>query len=154
MTDILFYSRDDEYGWLSNFERAPQVLDGKMYPTNEHYYQSQKTADPALSEWIRNAPTPYAAMMAGRTCIRKKDLKENWDILKFNVMYTGLRAKFTDNDKLLVKLLETGDAALHENSPSDMIWGIKGKDMLGKLLMKVREDFKNDPETLKYLGIV
>ena len=40
------------------------------------------------------------------------------------------------------KLIDTGDARLHEDSPSDMFWGVKGKDMLGKLLMEVRDKLR------------
>lgn len=145
MDHILFYSRDEKYGWLSNFERSQQVVDDVKYPTNEHFYQSRKANDDALQEWIINAPTPFAAMMAGR-CLRKKETVEDWEKIKFDVMLTGLRAKFTDNGPLRIKLIETGDAALHENSPTDMIWGIKGQDMLGKLLMQVREEMKLLPK--------
>ena len=143
--EILFYSRGTDFGWLSNFERSQQVVDGEKYPTNEHFYQSRKANTDAMQRWIASAPTPYSAMLAGR-CLRKKDIVEDWDNIKFDVMLTGLRAKFTDNGPLRIKLIETGDAILHENSSSDMIWGIKGKDMLGKLLMQIREEMKLLPK--------
>ena len=57
-------------------------------------------------------------------------------------MLTALRAKFKQNLKLKLKLLETGNAKLHEDSPSDMYWGVKGKDKLGKILMIVREELR------------
>lgn len=57
-----------------------------------------------------------------------------------NVMLKGLRAKFKNNKGLMVKLIETGNAEIHEDSPSDMFWGKKGGDMLEKLLMKVRQE--------------
>ncbi len=57
-------------------------------------------------------------------------------------MKNGLRAKFTQNSDLKEKLLATGNAVLHEDSPTDMIWGAKGKDMLGKLLMQIREELR------------
>ena len=34
IVEILFYSRGTEYGWLSNFERAYQLVRGLNYPTN------------------------------------------------------------------------------------------------------------------------
>jgi predicted NAD-dependent protein-ADP-ribosyltransferase YbiA (DUF1768 family) len=40
------------------------------------------------------------------------------------------------------KLLATGDAILHEDSPTDVFWGKKGEDWLGKLLMKVRDEIR------------
>jgi ribA/ribD-fused uncharacterized protein len=138
---ILFYSRDDEYGWMSNFERASQIVDGVMYTTNEHYYQAQKSPLIEFHEWIANAPNPYAAMKAGRA-LRPHEVVVDWDRKKFDVMLKGLRAKFEQNPKLRQKLLDTGDMTIHENSPTDMIWGVKGKDILGKLLMQVREELR------------
>lgn len=140
---ILFYSRDETYGWLSNFHRSPQKVDGKIYPTNEHYYQSQKAKYPEDARWIAAAPIPFLAMKAGRALRKKKGLRDDWgEQVKIGVMLTGLRAKFGQNPELKKKLLATGDAILHENSPIDMFWGIKGKSMLGKLLMQVRQDFQ------------
>jgi ribA/ribD-fused uncharacterized protein len=42
MTTINFYSARDEYGCFSNFSRHPIFLDGKRWPTSEHYFQAQK----------------------------------------------------------------------------------------------------------------
>jgi ribA/ribD-fused uncharacterized protein len=141
--DIYFYSRDEEYGWLSNFARYEQAVDGIKYPTNEHYFQSQKAKDEEMRDWIASAPIPFLAMKAGRS-IRESEMVENWDGIKFDIMLKGLRAKFGQNEDLKQKLLATGNAALHEDSPTDMIWGVKGKDMLGKLLMQVRDELKNN----------
>ncbi len=147
MNDIYFYIREEPYGWMSNFWRAQQVVyyaPGlcKIYLTNEHYYQSEKAKDRSVKEWIRSAPTAWAAMCAGRA-LRPKEIVDNWKDKKVEVMYTGLKAKFASNPDLAAFLLETGDAALHENSPTDMFWGVKGEDMLGKLLMRVREELRN-----------
>lgn len=139
---ILFYSRDDEYGWLSNFERSYQIVNGISYQTNEHYYQAMKANSEEFRKWIADAPNPFAAMKAGRS-LREKEMTANWESIKFRVMLTGLRAKFSQNGQLKQKLLDTGDMPIHENSPTDMIWGIKGKDMLGKLLMQVRDELRS-----------
>ena len=136
---ILFYSRDEKFGWLSNFHRSLQVVDGVFYPTNEHYYQSMKTKDPDLKRWIMSAPTPFLAMKAGRSLREGKELVSNWEDIKVEVMLKGLRAKFS-NPKLRDMLLATGDSVLMENSQTDMFWGGRGKNMLGKLLMQVRSE--------------
>jgi ribA/ribD-fused uncharacterized protein len=64
------------------------------------------------------------------------------------------------NKNLKEKLLETGDKILVEASPIDLIWGVglhedddkildeanwKGENRLGKVLMKVRDYFDNNP---------
>ena len=141
--EINFYFREKEYGWLSNFERVRQVVNKKIYRTNEHYYQSMKAKDDYTHEWIRNAPNAYLAMQAGRLLRGEKELVNDWNSKKVNVMLRGLRAKFQDAE-LRKKLLETGDAVLHEDSPTDMFWGKRGKDMLGQLLMQVRDEIKTE----------
>jgi ribA/ribD-fused uncharacterized protein len=138
---ILFYSGDKVYGWLSNYYRAWEVVDESSYPTNEHFYQSQKAKDAADRIWIMAAPKPFLAMKAGRS-LRPFEVVPNWGSIKFAVMKRGLLAKFTQNLDLKEKLLATGSAALHENSPTDMVWGVKGLDMLGKLLCEVREEIQ------------
>jgi ribA/ribD-fused uncharacterized protein len=140
--EINFYSNNAEYGWLSNFARYPQIVDGKIYKTNEHYYQSQKTNDAEVSNWIASAPSPFLAMRAGRSLRIGKEFRRDWKKIKVEVMLNGLRAKFQQHPELAQKLLATGDAVLHENSPTDMFWGKKGKDSLGKLLMQVREELR------------
>lgn len=141
MNEINFYFRRDKFGWMSNFERARQVVGEIVYPTNEHYYQCQKAKYPLHREWILIAPSPYLAMVAGRG-LRDKEIMEKWNERKVEVMLKGLRAKFRQNDALYAGLLATGDAVIHEDSKTDMFWGKKGKDMLGKLLMQVREEIE------------
>jgi ribA/ribD-fused uncharacterized protein len=140
---ILFYGRKDEFGWLSNFERSVQIVDGYEYPTNEHYYQAMKASSEEFRQWIASAPHPFAAMKAGRSLRPEaSELRPDWDEIKFDIMLKGLRAKYSQNFDLKKKLLDTGDADIHENSPTDMVWGVKGKDMLGKLLMQVRSELR------------
>ena len=141
--EINFYFRKKKYGWLSNFERCTEEVSNVWYQTNEHFYQSQKSPDYDIRRWIISAPNPYLAMCAGRSLREGKELVENWESKKVDVMLKGLRAKFKDPE-LRKELLATGDAKIHEDSPTDMFWGKKGKDMLGKLLMQVREEIKEE----------
>mgnify|MGYP003691392609 CR=1 FL=1 len=61
-------------------------------------------------------------------------------------MLQGLTLKFTQNQDLRQKLLDTGNRDLIEHTEKDKYWGDgkdgSGKNMLGKLLMKVREELK------------
>ncbi|CAG8778813.1 7980_t:CDS:1, partial [Acaulospora morrowiae] len=66
-----------------------------------------------------------------------------------DVMLTALRAKFTQNEDLKEILLGTGDSQLVEASPTDSYWGnarksdgTEGKNMLGILLMQVRDELR------------
>lgn len=139
---IKFYFSKYEYkenNWLSNFYFSPMIIDGIEYKTNEHYYQSQKFSDEKLKEWIRLCPKPNYLIS---TKILRIYLVPNWEKIKFEVMLKGLREKFSQNSILKHKLLDTGDEEIHEDS-SDKVWGIEGDDMMGKLLMKVRNELRN-----------
>jgi ribA/ribD-fused uncharacterized protein len=71
------------------------------------------------------------------------DIVKNWNNIKVERMYNVLKVKFSD-PKLKQKLLKTCNSNLIENSKTDSFWGFgkrgKGKNILGKLLMKVREE--------------
>ncbi len=143
MKHIYFYGYkwgrvDEEYEFLSNFHEDPFVLDGNEYATVEHYYQSKKFEGTEYEEKVRLAPTPKDA----KRLARAKKIREDWYEINKTVMLRALRAKFEQNPDLAKKLLETGDAQLHEESPKDMYWGVKGQDRLGKLLMQVREELR------------
>ena len=138
---INFYSVTDEYGEFSNFARYPIKIHGKTWPTTEHYFQAQKFLDKGYAEKIRKAKTPMIAARMGRD--RKMKLRRDWESTKVNVMRTALSAKFEQHDDLRSLLLETGDAVLVEHTTNDSYWGDggdgSGKNMLGRLLMEVRD---------------
>lgn len=138
---IRFYSVGDEYGEFSNFAAYPITLAGKRWPTSEHYFQAQKFADPRLRERIRKANTPMIAARLGRD--RSSPLRRDWESVKVSVMTEAVLAKFTQHEDLRALLLATGDAQLVEHTPNDDYWGDggdgSGKNMLGRILMRVRE---------------
>jgi ribA/ribD-fused uncharacterized protein len=140
---ILFNSKSIDYCWLSNFFLSPMVIDGKEYLTVEHWFQSQKFMNAELQEKIRLAPTPQKAKTLGKQ--RDSSFLSNWDTLREDVLYKGLKAKFEQNSVLYTKLLATGDQELKEDSSWDSYWGIgrsgKGKNRMGYLLMKLRSEF-------------
>ena len=141
--DIFFWTRHGPYAFLSNFYRAPITVDGKYYPTTEHFYQASKTLIPEEHLAVRVLATPKEAKFAGYHVA----LQEGWDDIKFEIMLQGLRAKFTQHLDLKEKLLATGVVGLHEDSPWDKYWGFvrgKGLDMLGKALMQIREELRNE----------
>jgi hypothetical protein len=142
VSDIYFWSRkQNDYGWLSNFYRAPITIEGKTWPTSEHYYQAMKTNDPKQQEMVWRLPTPKDAKFAGSHLT----LRPDWEEVKEGYMLTALRAKFSQHPELKRRLLATGDASLHEDSPWDKYWGYvkgEGRDRLGVLLMQVREELR------------
>lgn len=138
---------EGEYFFLSNFYQSPFTFkegeDEFIAKTVEHYFQYAKT--PSMEEGIEilNAKTPGKAKQLGRNCHLRKD----WEMIKDDVMLFALREKFS-NPELRNKLLATGDEKLVEgNWWRDTYWGVCegiGQNKLGKLLMQVREEIKND----------
>ena len=142
---VRFFSKlPNEYRGFSNFAPAPVVINGKRYPTVEHFFQSSKF--PANLEWqeaIRVSPTPAKAKQLGTE--KDGEKRADWDAQKEAIMLTGLRAKFQQNAGLLEQLKGTEPRPLIEAS-TDAYWGEgrtgKGKNRMGKLLEQVRTELK------------
>lgn len=141
---IEFYSVGDAYGEFSNFAAYPIKLDGELWPTSEHYFQAQKFKERKLRAKIRRAKTPMIAARMGRD--RSKPLRRDWESAKVEVMLRALRAKFSQHEELRELLLSTGEERLVEHTRNDAYWGDggngSGKNMLGRLLMRVREELR------------
>ena len=134
---------DGEYAFLSNYSASPFRINYVLFPTMEHYFQANKADNQNDYLHIAYAPTPGEAKRLGR----KIQLRPNWEKIKDEVMLTGLRKKFADPE-LRSLLLATGDEELVEgNYWGDTYWGVcngVGQNKLGKLLMQVREEIKNN----------
>ena len=144
---IRFYSVTDEHGELSNFAEFPVQLDGKRWPTVEHYFQAQKKTTPAEQEAVRRAKTPEIAARIGRD--RKQKLRRDWESAKVDVMRRAVDAKFRQHDDLRALLLSTGDARLIEHTENDSFWGDggdgRGRNMRGRSLQDVRARLRAEP---------
>jgi len=135
----------NEYHFLSNFYEYPILYNNVLYKSTEHAFQAQKTLDLEEIQLVRNASTPGRAKKLGK----EVTLREDWEDIKVDVMRDILWAKFSNTD-LSTKLLSTGERHLIEgNNWHDDFWGMhshKGKNMLGKLLMEIRDELRNpDP---------
>lgn len=133
---------DGEYAFLSNFYPSSITDEDYItYPTVEHYFQAMKTLDTGVRFYIAIQATPGQAKRLGR----RLDLRPDWEIVKDSIMEEALRKKFS-NPELRKALLNTGDEYLEEgNTWGDQYWGVcngVGKNTLGKLLMKIRQEIK------------
>ena len=138
---IYFYGTRSEYGSFSNFSGHGFELDGEYWPTTEHYFQAQKFPETEHSDQIRQAKTPKDAANMGRS--RSRPLRQDWEQVKDDIMRNAVLRKFETHADIREILLATGDEEIVENAPGDYYWGCgkdgSGKNMLGKLLMEVRE---------------
>jgi ribA/ribD-fused uncharacterized protein len=148
---IHFYRPGDAYGCFSNFAPYPLELDGKRWPTSEHYFQAQKFAGTEHEETIRLQPSPRLAANLGRD--RSKPLRPDWESVKDAIMRQVVRAKFGQHAELREILLRTGDAQIVEHTEKDAYWGDggdgSGKNMLGRILMEVRDELRKLSERVE-----
>lgn len=145
MKRINFYHPKGEYGCFSNFSLHPIVIDGVQYKTTEHYFQSKKFAGLPYEKLIISASSPREAANLGRA--KTHPLRTDWDKIKNHFMLLAILAKFTQHTDLLDVLLSTGESYIAEHTVNDKYWGDGGDDsgqnMLGKILMRVRECLLN-----------
>jgi N-glycosidase YbiA len=143
---IKFYSTKDQYGVFSNFSKHKIGLDGTTWATTEHYFQAQKFENPDIQRQIQAAKTPSEAAKMGRD--RNNPLRKDWEAVKDAVMKKALYAKVMQHAEVRQTLLNTGDATLIEHTKNDHYWADggdgTGKNMLGIILMEIREELKKD----------
>lgn len=144
---IYFYHSGKPYYEFTNFYANPIILDGKQWPTSEHYFQAQKyPSNQALKERIRNAASPRGAFNITREPVNDRFKDPNWDNAKYQAMLKAVRAKFSQ-PPLKNTLLNTGNAVLVEDAgANDQVWGAgadyKGTNHLGRILMHVRDELR------------
>lgn len=127
------------YNFLSNMFECSVTWEGLTYTCAESAFQSAKVLD--LNDRIR------FTKMDGVTAKNegnKVKLREDWDSVKFNIMYEIVKAKFTQNHHLRNKLVETEDELIVEGNPyNDKFYenfGFKEGNVLGKIIMRVRDE--------------
>lgn len=152
-----------EYSFLSNF--YPSVIHCAFFteslntglmltcPTVEHAYQMSKTFNEVEIRKVLAARSPGRAKRLGQTVTKRPD----WETpirgipKKVYIMQSFLEMKFFQNPNLGQLLVNTGNAQLIEgNTWNDTFWGVcngVGENWLGRLLMRVRQDYQ------KYLTI-
>jgi hypothetical protein len=133
----------DEYFFLSNFYPVEIKLDGIVYPNAETAFQAQKTLDVEERRKFSMLKNPVQAKRLGR----KVKLRDDWEEVKLDIMTEVVSQKFLQHPHLIEMLLQTGDEELIEgNKWGDRFWGVckgKGKNHLGKILMKIRDAYKS-----------
>lgn len=110
---------------LSQWYGAPFRLEGRTFPTAEHYMMFRKATlfgDQESADKILAAPSPGAAKKLGRGV--RGFVQGVWDEQRLSIVAAGNEAKFGQNPELLAFLLATGNKVLVEASPTDRVWGI------------------------------
>lgn len=129
------------YRWMSNFHLTPIQFDGRVYPATENAYMAAKCKMHTQRVVFENC-APKVAKAEGKVVV----LRDDWEQVKFDIMYQLNKQKFEFNPDLRDRLLATGDKYIEEtNWWGDRIWGVcngTGENNLGKILMRIRKELK------------
>ncbi|MBX2808973.1 MAG: NADAR family protein [Cellvibrionaceae bacterium] len=135
------FSRFDQQHLLSTASAHSFMLEDRLWPTAEHYYQAHKFEGSAYAESIVTAATAQQAYQAGNRWFKRK--VNGWKAKRRLWMTRALYRKALEHEAVRDALLATADAQLIETSLYDHYWGIgrdqRGENMLGKVWMDIRE---------------
>lgn len=155
---VFFWHAYMENGYLSQWYPAPFRVEGVRYLHNEQYMMAKKALlfkDTGTYNKIMVESDPATCKALGKRAANFS--QELWDSCKEEIICNANYAKFSQNPALKAALLATGDAVIAEASPYDKIWGIglkavdpdsldpnkwRGQNLLGKALMRVREELR------------
>jgi predicted NAD-dependent protein-ADP-ribosyltransferase YbiA (DUF1768 family) len=153
--EILIKLSESKYirNWFSNmlpFDE-PMIYQDIMFKTPENFYQAMKLPkhDIALRKEIADM-LPFEAKKAIRDKSKYK-WREDWSREKaLKIMKYTLDFKFKKGTSWYNKLVMTENWEITEwNNWGDLYWGKdintgKGENNLGKILMEIRSNYKND----------
>jgi ribA/ribD-fused uncharacterized protein len=144
-------------GWsiFSTFSHSPFVFENMKFTTVEQYYQFMKAQhfkDAKAMSSILRLRSPKRCKIVGSEIDGFS--MDKWVLVCRNIMLNGLQEKFLQNPLARQALLSTKDYILAEASGFDDFWGTgmtfndetihdmslwRGKNVLGELLMEVRD---------------
>lgn len=151
---IVVYKTKETYGGLSNMAPGyPLNVNGIRILTTEALYQACRFPNlPEVQREIIGQHSPMTAKMKSKP--HRRHTRSDWDEVRFKVMRWCLRVKLAQNYYEFGRLLlSTRDQPIVEQSRKDNYWGallaeddetLTGQNVLGRLLMELRERLKQD----------
>jgi len=168
ITNTHYFFWKHEFGQWT--KRVMTDQEGTNFNCAEQYMMYQKAklfGDDIIAELILDEPLPNKQQDLGRKVSNFN--KEIWNKWKFSIVLSGNILKFTQHPDLKHHLISTHPKVLVESSPCDIIWGVglaadddrildeknwKGQNLLGQVLMTVRELLIKDSKNENYQGIL
>ena len=152
MSIILEFRGD--YAFLSNYYPCRVEYEGDVYTSVENAYQASKFPKELREPFFHCRPGVAKKMSRTTDIPIRKEFKRD----KVKIMKELVLQKFSNSYKLKRKLLDTKDSILVEGTTwGDTFWGVdlkkpckecefgyEGENMLGKILMEVREILRNE----------
>lgn len=138
--NAVLFSRFDLEHPLATVSSPGFELEGRAWPTAEHYYQFSKQKDAGYAEKILQTPDPLQANKMGNQWLRRK--RPDFKTVRILLMTRALYSKAIQNQEVKEFLLDTEDKLIAEVSQYDPFWGIsrdqRGLNQLGKVWMDIR----------------
>ena len=156
---ICFHNPEEENGYLSNWYLSEFTVDGIKFSSMEQYMMHEKALlfqDQEAAEKILQTDNVAEIKALGRNVQHFDD--NIWIKVREEIVYRGVFEKFRQNPELAENLEKTGEEIIAECAVKDRIWGIglsmkdenrhcidrwRGQNLLGKILMRVREEIKH-----------
>lgn len=157
---IAFRKTGEAFGGLSNMAPGfPIPLGGRVIRTAEALYQACRFPHlPDVQQMILSEASPMTAKMRAKPY--RDETRPDWDDVRVPIMKWCLRVKLVANwEKFSSLLLSTDNRPIVEDSRKDDFWGAKpsndsmleGRNVLGRLLMELREKLVRDPSSLRVI---
>jgi hypothetical protein len=151
---VYFWSvNDKEYSCFSQWYPCKFEEDSIWFNCSEQYMMANKAllfGDNDIYDKIMKTSSPKIMKSLGKKV--KNFNPKIWNKEKYDIVLCGNMLKFGYDIEMLEILRNTGNSIIAEASPYDNIWGIgmkkqkdltekdwKGTNLLGKILMEVRE---------------
>lgn len=160
-SSVVFRKTKEKYGGLSNMASDYQIkVNDINILTSEALYQALRfPLNPEIQKIIIEQRSPMTAKMKSKKYrnVGRKD----WDEIRVRVMKWCIRVKLVNNWKKFGELLDsTGHLPIVEYSHKDSFWGaipsiqnenlLIGENVLGRLLMELREEYRYVNEKRHY----
>lgn len=154
---VRFRKTGEAFGGLSNMAPGFPLQVGSIWVrTSEALYQACRFPHiPELQRMIVAERSPMTAKMRSKPY--REETRPDWINVRIPIMRWCLRVKLACNWSSFSSLLhETGDKPIVEDSRKDRFWGavpeadgtLCGENVLGRLLMELRDKMRSDPDTL------
>lgn len=137
----------NNFQFLSNMYPCRVQYKGTEYSCSESAFQAQKCTKEEEKNLFSNIDG-FLAKKYGK----KVSLRKDWNKVRVSIMEEVVRAKFEQHPDLARELAKVEGPIQEDNTWGDTFWGVcqgRGENHLGKILMKIRDEFNNSSLKVK-----
>lgn len=146
---MFFGDNNSRYTHLSPFSKNIIHDKGVYFPTVYHYYAYHKfnKTDPGHAKLLLNSNIKKLVQFSNS---RRNRIMPSWDATKYDIMRKGYTLKFEQYREAKECLLSTTSDLKYNGNPTFKYWNCYGQNNLGKLLMELRDEFRQRAAVTKF----